>query len=56
MFICAQLSGNVCTQWVEYNSLFSLSVDQGLKIGGGLLLLTITAWSFRFVANFILNR
>ena len=56
MFICAQLSGTVCTQWVERSDFLSLPDGAGLKIGGLLLLLSATAWGIQQIARLLLNR
>lgn len=58
MFMCAELSSttNECLEWVEYTSLFMLPEGAGLKIGGALLLCSITAWGCSFLARVILNR
>lgn len=56
MFICAQLSGTVCTQWVERSDLLSLPAGSGLQIGGSLLLLSATAWGIQQIARLLLNR
>lgn len=57
MFLCAELSASGdCVQWVEYTSIFLLPEGAGLKIGGALLLASITAWGVSFIARTILNR
>lgn len=57
MFLCAELSGaGDCLEWVEYTSIFLLPDGAGLKIGGALLLASITAWGVSFIARVILNR
>lgn len=55
MFLCAQLSDGLCIEWVEYSSLFGLSLEEGLKIGGLLFLASATAWSLNLLAKFILK-
>jgi len=56
MYLCAQLVEGVCTQWVEYETLWLLPEGAGLKIGGMLLAANVVAWCFAFVANFLLNK
>jgi len=57
MFFCAELSeSGSCLQWVEHSSIFLLPEGAGLKIGGALLLCSITAWGLSFLARVLLNR
>lgn len=56
MYLCAELVDGVCHQWAEYESFFHLSIEDGMKIGGMLFLLSCTAWSLNFLARFLLNR
>lgn len=57
MFFCAELSETGdCLQWVEHSSIFLLPEGAGLKIGGALLLCSLTAWGLSFLARVLLNR
>lgn len=57
MYFCAELSeAGACLQWVEHTSIFLLPEGAGLKIGGALLLCSITAWGCSFLARVLLNR
>lgn len=50
---CYEVVDGVCTVWAEAGV---LPEGSGLIIGGSLLLVTITAWGFRYIADFLLNR
>ena len=56
MYLCTQLIDDVCVSWVEYQPFLALPEGAGLKIGGALLVVSITAWCFQHIARFILNR
>lgn len=56
MFLCSVLDDGVCVEWVEFSTVFSLSLEDGLKIGGLIFVITAIAWGFSFMARFILNR
>lgn len=56
-YVCVELVNNVCQRWQEVSFLLPpLERGEGLKIGGLFLLCSITAWSCREIARFILNR
>ncbi len=55
-WVCSQLVDGVCQQWVERSDLLSLPAGSGLQIGGGLLLLSATAWGIQQIARLLLNR
>jgi len=57
MYACTEIVNNTCTQWSEqFGFLPALSAEEGLTVGGSILLCMATAWGFRFLLRFILNR
>ncbi len=56
MYVCVELVNNTCQKWQEFSLLPPLEHGDGLKIGGLFLLCTVTAWGFREIAMFVLNR
>lgn len=55
-YVCSELINNSCATWVINNSIFDISIEDGLTIGGSLLFICCTAWGLRETARFILNR
>lgn len=56
-FVCTDVVNNVCQAWSEqFGFLPALSAEQGLTVGGSLFAVMATAWGFRFLLRFILNR
>lgn len=55
-YLCSEVVNNVCSEWVEYESLFDLPEGAGLEVGGALFLLFSSAWGIQQIARFILNR
>lgn len=58
-YVCTSvdLVTNDCLEWSEQVGMLpSLSAEQGMEIGGSILLVFATAWGFRFLSRFILNR
>ena len=56
MYLCSTLDNGVCLAWVEYSSIFGLSLDEGLKIGGLLFLASASAWGVNALTKLLLNR
>lgn len=57
MFVCTQIENNVCTDWVQqFGFLPALTAEQGIQIGGSLLLCMATAWGVRMLVRFLANR
>lgn len=56
MYLCTELLDGVCQSWVEYQPFLALPEGAGLKIGGALLLVSVSAWGAGLLARFILNR
>lgn len=55
-YVCSELINNSCSAWVINNSIFDISIEDGLQIGSYMFLICITAWGLRETARFILNR
>jgi len=56
-FACIEVVSNVCTVWAEQvGFLPALSAEEGMEIGGSILLCMATAWGFRTLGRFISNR
>lgn len=55
-YLCSEVVNNVCSEWVEYESLLDLPEGTGFEVGGALFLLFATAWGIQQIARFILNR
>jgi len=56
-YACTAVVDNVCTTWAEQvGFLPSLTAEQGMTIGGSILLCMTTAWGFRTLGRFISNR
>lgn len=68
VLVCVELDDNTlfgtkCEEWAYLSDVYTsqgfalppLSYDDALQIGGMLLLITIIAWSIRFLARFVLN-
>lgn len=53
MFFCASVVDNQCTAWAQ---LAVLPEGAGLQIGGLLFAATVTAWTFKYIANFLINK
>lgn len=54
-YVCTKLANDVCQHW-EKVSFPILEKGEGLKFGALFLLCSITAWGFREVYIFIVNR
>lgn len=55
-YTCTEIINNTCSHWIKSFDMFSISVEDGLYVGGIMLLTTLVAWGFRETARFILNR
>lgn len=55
-FVCTEVIDNVCSSWIEQQSLLLIDLDDGLYLGGMFFLLSISAWGFKFIFNVISNR
>lgn len=56
-YVCTEVVNNICSSWVENtNILNSLPAGMGSEIGWQLFLMTLSAWIFKEIAKFILNR
>lgn len=53
MYFCASVVDNQCTAWAP---LALLPEGAGMQIGWALLAISVTAWSFRYIANFLINK
>jgi hypothetical protein len=50
-FVCAQLSGNDCLEWVQVTPLLPpLTIADGLEIGSAFLVACVIAWGISLVA------
>jgi len=58
-FVCTQVNATTqdCEAWAEQVGMLPpLTAEQGLQIGSLVFLAMATAWGFRFLVSFILNR
>lgn len=57
MYVCAQLDGNACVQWVERAYLLPpLSVEQGAVLGGSVFAVYLAAWGLSLLCRQLLNQ
>lgn len=59
MFVCAELDTlNNCAEWVQQQSLVvpPLSIEDGVTLGGGIILLWVLAWGCRQLWQMVINR
>jgi len=57
MYVCAELAGTACANWVERAYLLPpLSVTDGAILGGSVLAVYVTAWGFSLLVRQLLNQ
>jgi len=57
MYVCAQLDGLNCAQWVERAYLLPpLSVEDGALLGGSVFAVYLTAWGLSLLCRQLLNQ
>jgi hypothetical protein len=56
-YVCTEVVDSVCQAWAQqFGFLPALTAEQGATVGGSILLCMATAWGFRFLVRFLLNR
>jgi len=57
MYVCAQLDGTNCVEWVERAYLLPpLSVEDGALLGGSVFAVYLTCWGLSLLCRQLLNQ